>query len=378
MNKTIRILAILAAAFLAFSCEGFFLPDEPLGRTNPNDTSPEETPPPLVGAALTDDFAASGATILADSYLAPRDPASAAITVGGDIVVATGATLALHAGVSLDMGTYKITVNGTLAVLGTDARRVKLSTSGAGWGGIILVGNADIRGAKIDKTSDHAIDVGTGTSTRGGNLILRDSRFTWSANINAVRLFYPAAETTYAIQNNVFIFTPSSANATAIRVENNVPAEGVNLNATRNTFIAKGTSGYAIYITDGQASSYTFERNIFANGTASPSYYAGIYFSSATPIATVRYNVFDDRGTYSLLDGQAPDTEAGNLELSDWDNALLFQNFDSNDLRLKLTAEYPSLAQAAGTAELVGALTAGHANEVGAYGNGGFPPLPAE
>ncbi len=322
-----------------------------------------------VGTPLADDFASSAITITTDSYLAPRNAADAAITVGGNITVQSGATLTIYEGVTLDMGSSTLTVDGNLDVAGTDAQRVKFT--GSGWGGIIINGTATINGAVI---GDFYSSSAYGLNLAGGSVTVTNSRITHTGTSVGIRISAPDNNADFIFQNNIFNCVPSSGNMRALDFYN-FSASGVTADISYNTFIGKGSSGYAIYVS-GTSATYTIERNIIANGSTTPYYSAGIYFSSVTPVVSTINNIFDDRGTTrNLLDGNAADTDTGNLEYVDWVNSVIFTNFDSNEFTMLQTSTYPDLVQANDIVEMEGCLTAGNMYENGAYGNGGYPPL---
>ena len=324
-----------------------------------------------LGTALADDFADAGGSlveIISDSYIAPRDATAAAILVDGAISVRPGVTLTIYEGVTLDMANYSISVDGTLYVEGTDDNRVKFT--GSNWGGITINGIADINGAII---SEYYSSSGYGINIAGGDVAITNCRIMQPGTSVGIRMSDPEADSVYVFSNNIFCDLESS-NQPGIDMYNVIDPPGLTVMISNNTFIAKGTDGYAIDIPDDEASTYLIENNIFAGD--SDMYYSAFYFVNPGPIVSVDNNIYDDRVT-SFGHGEAPDSPADlsetNLAFS-WSNSTIFTNFAANDFRLKQTTTYPSLAQANNIAELEGCLTNGHANEVGAYGNGGYPP----
>ena len=320
------------------------------------------------GTALADDFAAGSVTISEDSYLAPRDSESAALTVGGDITIQSGVTLTIYEGVTLDFqaGGFAVAVNGGLSVKGTDANRVKFD--GSDWGGIYVAGTADINGAVID-----GIEGGYALNVGGDDVTITNSRIIHSDTADGVRISAPSSNITLVFRNNIIVSLPNMGNQNQTAFDfYNFAATDMAVDISYNTIIGKGYGGYAIYISGSTYNEYTIERNIFANGSYSPYYTSGAYFFTGPYVALVN-NIIDDRGTGSLYDGTA-DADTDNLEFAAWDNSVIFEDFDANSYRLKKTTTYPSQAQAGGLVSMEGCLTEGHANECGAYGDGGYPP----
>ena len=319
-----------------------------------------------VGTALADDFASSGATIIADSYLAPRDYSATEITVGGNITVQAGAALTIYPGVTLSMGTNNLLVNGTLYIEGTDGDRVKFI--GSGWGGITVAGDANINGAVI---SDYDPVAGFAVQSTGGDVTMTNCRILQPGDSTGFLVADNNTGGTFNLSNNIFIGLID--NGYGIEVRSSLNA-AITMNVVYNTFIGKGDAGFAVSSYDDDSSSqYTFEHNIFANDDdyAANNYLGVLEFQFSNPLVSASYNVYDDRPSFDYHINL--DTDTHNLAIA-WDNSVIFENIGSNNFRLKQTTTYPSLSQAGNIAELEGSLTNGHGNEVGAYGNGGYPP----
>ena len=314
---------------------------------------------------MADDFAALGATIIADRYLAPRSASDTTITVGGDITVQSGATLTIYEGVTLNMGTHQLIVDGCLCVEGSDAQRVKFT--GSDWGGILVNGTADINGAAFTGYNSGA---GYGLRASGGDVTVTNSRFHQDGTSYGIQLATPGSGAEFIFMNNIFIDLGGTGNQPGIEVRSSV-VNPVTMVVSYNTFIGKSTNGTAFDISESNNSTYTIENNIFAGSSAANVYTTAIQIDSSSPVVATFHNVYDD--LISLWTGQAP-TLLDDLALNGFDSSVIFNNISSNDLRLQQSTEYPNLAQANDITELVGCLTNGHGNEVGAYGNGGYPP----
>ena len=329
----------------------------------------------LDGTPLDDNYFSQAQTVITNNYLAPRTAGDTAIEVDGDITISAGSKLTIYEGVTLDMGTFEIIVQdgGELVIVGSDAQRVKLTSSDSLWEGIMSFGNVNINGAYIENvngTSSRCIQVGNST-TDGGDLTITNSRIYHTSTSKGLYIYGTRNGASFVIENNIIAYTSTSGNPNAIHfysyIENNLTAV-----IRYNTIIGKGSSGYAIYISDTNGSSrYTIEGNIIANRLSN--YIAGIYFGSTAHMSTVQLNIIDN-GIDPLLQGTA-DTFEDNHSLG-WDNNFIFQNFDANDYRMSNSVGYPNLTAAGDIEELVGALSSEETNQIGAYGNEGYPPLP--
>ncbi|MBT3272575.1 MAG: hypothetical protein HN368_05440, partial [Spirochaetales bacterium] len=334
---------------------------------------------------LNSDFASGWNPIGAGTYyIASKNPTDPQIAVGGDIIVNAGVKLVIYPGATLNMGTNNMFINGgELEIIGTDADRVKL-TSSSTWGGITVEGDSigtgivTIDGAYFDKLSGSAFYLGSGASSISGPMTVSNSRIHIDASTNsAVKLKYMKSGA-HTFNNNVIVFT--ATNFYAFEAMSSL-STGITINIISNTIIGKGSSGSsAIYTPDSNANIYNIERNLIAGGFS-----WAITQGGTTPVHNIVNNFMR---TVSHWDGNLSggiwDTFTDNLYVATdgdpfnftatWDTSQIFANYGSNDFNLLFTSNFPSSTQASGIASMVGALSSGHVNEVGGYGNGGYPP----
>lgn len=334
------------------------------------------------GDPLLDTDLSSGWSELTGTYhLAARDPSSAEITVGGDIVISGGVKLVIYPGVTLDMGSNTMYVYGDLEIIGSDDARVRLKSSSNNWGGIAIGGDsagsatAIIDGAFIDGLADSAIYCGTGSAEVSGQVSVTNSRIHITAQYtDAIRLRYMKSGTTNTFTNNIILFT--NYNWRAFEGFSSLNGS-ITFNIEYNTIIGKGSANSALYTADSNATNiYNINRNLIAGGFT----YA-ISLSGDAPqhnltnnFIKVATNWDGGGGTYdSFVENLYESANEDNFT-GTWDAGAVFTNYTSGDFTLAQTATFPSLTQASNINSMEGCLTAGNANEVGAYGNGGYPP----
>ena len=336
---------------------------------------------PLVN---TDFDSGWGSLILSGDYhVAARDPSSPEIAVEGDIVINQGVNFVVYPGVTFEMGSNTIYVYGNLEIIGTDDARVRLKSDTGNWGGFVIGGDAEgsatamINGAYIDGLANSAIYCGTGSSNVSGQVSVTNSRIHISAqNKEAILLRYMKNGTENTFANNIILFTAydfyafngySSLNGS------------YTFDIAYNTIIGKGSASAAVNTSDSNATSvYNLSRNLIAGG-----YSYAIQYSSSAPQHNLTNNFMkvannwdgvSGGGTYeSTVNNLYESTNADNFS-GTWNTDAVFVNYSSGDFRLAQTSGFPTLAQADGIDSMEGCLTAGNANEVGAYGNGGYPP----
>jgi len=343
---------------------------------------------PQGAALLNTDFSSGwGATVLSGTfYVDSRSPDDSEITVGGDIEINAGVKLVIYPGVTLDMGTNQILVHGELEIIGTDSARVKL-TSSSTWGGITISGDsintasAHINGAYIDKLDNHGIYCGTSSSAVSGEITLTNSRIHISEDYrSAVRFEYMAGGTTNTFDNNIIFYTNSTQTYFAfngLSTQSNTKI----IHIRYNTIISAGSdSSTAINTSDSTSTTYNIEHNIIAG-----SFNRAIAYNSADPVHNLSNNFMRTGVDWDgVLGGGTYDTFTDNLyEAADgepdnfggtWSTDSIFDNYTSGDFHLSQTSPFPTLSQADNISSMEGCLTKGNTNEVGAYGNGGYPP----
>ena len=79
-------------------------------------------------------------------------------------------------------------------------------------------------------------------------------------------------------------------------------------------------------------------------------------------------------GTYETFTDNLYESSSADNFTGTWDTAIVFVNYGAGDFHMEQQLGFPSLAQADDIASMEGCLSAGDVNEVGAYGNGGYPP----
>jgi hypothetical protein len=340
----------------------------------------------FTGEELADGFASSGATISSISYLAPRDAGDSIINVGGDIIILSGATLYIYEGVTLNMDVHQIFVYGDLVIAGSDAQRVKLA--GTAWGGFTVGGDAagsaelSIDGAYLTGFSDSAFYLGTDSSNAAGDVSITNSRIViTTANRAAILLRYTKTGGVYNFNNNII---ECNSNYYALDAQSNINSNNV-VNMRYNTIIGKlNGGGSAINSSDGDSSNtYNYEYNLIGTGDVSGFSY-GYSQNSSAPTLNFNNNFvktdFNYDGTSggsnfsSVVDNVYESASADNFT-GTWLASFVFEDYSNNDFRFKQTSTFPSLSQVANKTSMEGCLTRDHANEIGAYGNGGYPPL---
>lgn len=324
----------------------------------------------LQGSLLPDSNLSDGEIILVDSYIAPRFPGSGSIQVGGDITVNSGATLTIYEGVDLLMAdNSRIIVYGSLQIFGLSGKEVRIN--GNSWNGIKLQGDAIIHHAYLDGFDSNAIKVGE-TGSPGRNLTLGNSRIHHRNNYDAIVIALSEPNSTYSISNNIFVYTSTSGSQGAVEVYSSV-TNPISVDFMYNTVVTYGTSGSGFTSREGNSSSYNLERNLFY--TPNAGYYIATEFSSGIPYISIFHNIYDDKCSY--LDGLGnADSIYDNLpfSLTVTEVSQIMPGYTAYDYRYALDYSYPTAAQSNGITALEGGLSL--VNPVGAYGNGGTPPLP--
>ena len=295
----------------------------------------------------------------------------------------------IYPGVTLNMGTHRILVNaGELEIIGTDTGRVRLKSDSSNWGGISIGGDAagtavaTINGAYIDGLSDTALYIGVSASEVSGAVSLTNSRIHIStANRQAAHLRYIDSGTTCTFRNNIIVFPTS--NYRAFDAQSTLGG-GLTFNIEYNTIVGKASSGStAITIPDTDANTYNISRNLITGG-----YDYAISQGGAAPVYNITNNILRTRfhwdgnggggggGDWDVFDDNLVEAEDGDPDNfgATWDTEQIFADYDNNDFTLVITSDFPTLALADNIASMVGSLTVGHENEVGGYGDGGYPP----
>lgn len=377
------------------------------------------------GTALTSTDFGSGLSLTDAVYnILPADPTDPSIEVGGDILVGAGVELRIFEGASLNMGGGKITVNGTLRVLGTDEKRVLIeSPTTTGWQGIFIgqgaegIAEAYINGAYLTDlgydplgsgdNEGNGIQLGQDSSLRAGNFTLTNSRIEMNKTDTysyAVYLSYLGGSKTITIENNIFLTNGSSYRDTPVYDRGYYHAAANDVTISHNTFATKAANNNAaIYISGATSnvSTYTIERNLTAGTNTSDGaglwqFFIDVY--SSTALTYINYNVsktYDrwdtDGNAQSVGDSytesidnlwlERDDESGGDTLIYTWDQNTytdLWQGYATNDFRLAKTGGVPSLTQVSNYTSMAGCLSNDNSNQVGAYGNGGYPPLPSE
>jgi hypothetical protein len=332
------------------------------------------------------DFETSGwgSAVLSGTYhVAARDPSSSEIDVAGDIVINQGVKLVVYPGVTFEMGDSSILVYGELEIIGTDEARVRLRSNSSNWGGIAIGGDsagsatAMINGAYIDGLANSAIYCGALPDIASGQVSVTNSRIHIdTANREAIRLRIVKSGTVNTFSNNIILFTGS--NWYAFDGYSSLSGS-FTFDIVYNTIIGKGSGSAAVNTSDSNATNvYNLTRNLIAGG-----YSYAIQFSSAAPQHYLTNNLMKTAtnwdgvsggGTYDgTLENLYESTGADNF-LATWNNEGVFANYTAGDFHLAQPPIFPTLEQASDIASMAGCLTAGDENEVGAYGNGGYPP----
>lgn len=236
-----------------------------------------------------------------------------------------------------------------------------------------------IDGAYIENTSGYSIRVGD-TTYYGGDLTLTNSRLVYDGGTGDVLyLHFLKSGSTYNISNNILI----SDDDEAIKTYN---SDGdIDVNILYNTILAVGGSYSTMAISvseDDPDSAYTISHNIIYGSN----YNDGIGINNAQVNAIVSYNVINVSSRYIYKASTDNVVDEFNLFIDsdyyapdstltiDWLTSVIFTNYSWGDYSLEQVNDYPELADANNWDSMVGSLTNSHANEKGAYGNGGFPP----
>lgn len=336
--------------------------------------------------------AAGGFTTLAGLYVLPPRETTDVITVPGQISVGAGTTLLILEGNTLLItGNYPIDVQGKLDIRGTDEKRVKIIFDTINTESIVVNGgDLNMNGAYLMNDKESLLYLGGSTSSMpAGDVTITNSRFRLGGdNDVAIDIKYLSDYKTYEISHNIFEWTDHAPrNALLVRSSND--SSGITFNYTYNTIIARDDgSTFAINITDSDVlSTYNIERNLIASGaTHGFNYMYGL-------VGTTTLNIKNNFAKYQWApSGGSADptvetenvyettstTGTGDNFGATWNAATVFENYTTGDFRLKLTSPFPTASQIGGLTVMEGCLTKGSDNEVGAYGNGGYPPLPTE